>query len=153
MFRCEFVLKYTNMSKNEMLFEFNSLDDKTAKTMNPQVLAFVGDAVYSLYIRQWIVLTDNSKVKDLHSHVTNFVKASGQSNFIEKLLPLFNEDEMSVFKRGRNYKTISTAKNASIIDYKRATGLEAVFGYLYLSGKKERLNEMLSMSIGEKDEG
>ncbi len=141
------------MSKNEMLFEFNSLDDKTAKTMNPQVLAFVGDAVYSLYIRQWIVLTDNSKVKDLHSHVTNFVKASGQSNFIEKLLPLFNEDEMSVFKRGRNYKTISTAKNASIIDYKRATGLEAVFGYLYLSGKKERLNEMLSMSIGEKDEG
>lgn len=136
-----------------MLFEFNSLDDKTAKTMNPQVLAFVGDAVYSLYIRQWIVLTDNSKVKDLHSHVTNFVKASGQSNFIEKLLPLFNEDEMSVFKRGRNYKTISTAKNASIIDYKRATGLEAVFGYLYLSGKKERLNEMLSMSIGEKDEG
>lgn len=141
------------MSENEMLFEFNSLDDKTAKTMNPQVLAFVGDAVYSLYIRQWIVLTDNSKVKDLHSHVTNFVKASGQSNFIEKLLPLFNEDEMSVFKRGRNYKTISTAKNASIIDYKRATGLEAVFGYLYLSGKKERLNEMLSMSVGEKDEG
>lgn len=147
------MLKYTNMSENEMLFEFNSLDDKTAKTMNPQVLAFVGDAVYSLYIRQWIVLTDNSKVKDLHSHVTNFVKASGQSNFIEKLLPLFNEDEMSVFKRGRNYKTISTAKNASIIDYKRATGLEAVFGYLYLSGKKERLNEMLSMSVGEKDEG
>lgn len=141
------------MSENKMLFEFNSLDDKTAKTMNPQVLAFVGDAVYSLYIRQWIVLTDNSKVKDLHSHVTNFVKASGQSNFIEKLLPLFNDDEMSVFKRGRNYKTISTAKNASIIDYKRATGLEAVFGYLYLSGKKERLNEMLSMSIGEKDEG
>ncbi|MBE5739210.1 MAG: Mini-ribonuclease 3 [Clostridiales bacterium] len=136
-----------------MLFEFNSLDNKTAKTMNPQVLAFVGDAVYSLYIRHWIVLTDNSKVKDLHSHVTNFVKASGQSNFIEKLLPLFNEDEMSVFKRGRNYKTISTAKNASVIDYKRATGLEAVFGYLYLSGQRDRLNEILSMSIGEKDEG
>jgi len=139
--------------KKDMLFEFNSLDNKTAKTMNPQVLAFVGDAVYSLYIRHWIVLTDNSKVKDLHSHVTNFVKASGQSNFIEKLLPLFNEDEMSVFKRGRNYKTISTAKNASVIDYKRATGLEAVFGYLYLSGQRDRLNEILSMSIGEKDEG
>lgn len=142
------------MDKNaDMLFEFNSLDNKTAKTMNPQVLAFVGDAVYSLYIRQWIVLTDNSKVKELHSHVTNFVKASGQSNFIEKLLPIFTEDEMAVFKRGRNYKTISTAKNASVVDYKRATGLEAVFGYLYLSGQRDRLNEILSMSIGEKDEG
>lgn len=142
------------MDKNlDMLFEFNSLDNKTAKTMNPQVLAFVGDAVYSLYIRQWIVLTDKSKVKDLHSHVTNFVKASGQSNFIEKLLPIFTEDEMAVFKRGRNYKTLSTAKNASVIDYKRATGLEAVFGYLYLSGQRARLNEILSMSIGEKDEG
>ena len=60
---------------------------------------------------------------------------------------------MSVFKRGRNYKTLSTAKNASVIDYKRATGLEAVFGYLYLSGQRDRLNEILSMSIGEKDEG
>lgn len=136
----------------DMLFEFNSLDNKTAKTMNPQVLAFVGDAVYSLYIRQWIVLSENAKVKELHSHVTNFVKARGQSNFIEKLMPIFNEDEMSVFKRGRNYKTLSTAKNASVIDYKRATGLEAVFGYLYLSGQRDRLNEFLAMSIGEKDE-
>ncbi len=138
---------------NNMLFNFNSLDERTARIQNPQVLAFVGDAVYSLYIRQLIVLNENAKVKDLHSHVTNFVKASGQSNFIEKLLPIFNENEMSVFKRGRNYKTLSMAKNASPIDYKRATGLEAVFGYLYLSGQRGRLNELLSLSIGEKDEG
>ncbi len=136
-----------------MLFNFNSLDEKEARVMNPQVLAFVGDAVYSLYIRQRIVLTSNAKVKDLHSHVTGFVKARGQSNFIEKLLPVFSENEMSVFKRGRNYKTLSMAKNASPIDYKRATGLEAVFGYLYLSGNVARLNELLSMSIGENDEG
>lgn len=138
---------------NNILFNFNNIDEKDARIMNPQVLAFVGDAVYSLYIRQRIVLTSNEKVKDLHSHVTNFVKASGQSNFIEKLLPLFNENEMSVFKRGRNYKTLSMAKNASPIDYKRATGLEAVFGYLYLSGQKDRLNELLDLSVGEKDEG
>lgn len=138
---------------NNMLFNFNNLDERTARVQNPQVLAFVGDAVYSLYIRQLIVLNEKAKVKDLHSHVTNFVKASGQSNFIEKLLPIFNENEMSVFKRGRNYKTLSMAKNASPIDYKRATGLEAVFGYLYLSGQKDRLNELLSLSIGEKDEG
>lgn len=138
---------------NNMLFNLNTLDERTARVQNPQVLAFVGDAVYSLYIRQQIVLSERAKVKDLHSHVTNFVKASGQSNFIERLLPIFNENEMSVFKRGRNYKTLSMAKNASPIDYKRATGLEAVFGYLYLSGQKDRLNELLSLSVGEKNEG
>lgn len=141
------------MEYSNLLFNLNSLDEREARVMNPQVLAFVGDAVYSLYIRQRIVLVSNAKVKDLHASVTKFVNARGQSNFIEKLLPLFTENEMSVFKRGRNYKTLSMAKNASPIEYKRATGLEAVFGYLYLSGNIDRLNELLSMCIGENDEG
>jgi len=90
--------------------------------------------------------------KDLHLQVINFVKASGQSNFIDKLLPLLTETEMSVFKRARNHKTLSQSKNANIIDYKRATGLEALLGYLYLIGNETRLNEILAMSIGEKNE-
>ncbi len=129
------------------------LPEREARIMNPQVLAFVGDAVHSLYIRHWVVLNSQDKVKDLHSHVTDYVKATGQSAFIDRLLPLLNENEMSVFKRGRNYKTISTAKNASVIDYRRATGLEAVFGYLYLSNQRDRLQEFLSMSVGERNEG
>lgn len=134
------------------MFEFNSMDEREARQLNPQVLAFVGDGVYSLYIRQKIVLEDNLQGKDLHLQVINFVKASGQSNFIDKLLPILTETEMSVFKRARNHKTLSQSKNANIIDYKRATGLEALLGYLYLIGNESRLNEILAMSIGEKDE-
>ena len=134
------------------MFEFNSMEEKEARILNPQVLAFVGDGVYSLYIRQKIVLENNLQGKDLHLQVINFVKAAGQSNFIDKLLPMLNDTEMSVFKRARNHRTLSQSKNANIIDYKRATGLEALLGYLYLIGNEQRLNEILSMSIGEKDE-
>ena len=134
------------------MFELGLFDEKTARTLNPQVLAFIGDGVYSLYIRHKIVLDKNIKGKDLHSEVTNYVKAKGQSNFIDTLLPIFSEVELSVFKRARNYKTLSQAKNASIIDYRRATGLEAVLGYLYLIGDKKRLNEILSLSVGVDNE-
>ena len=134
------------------MFELNSMDEKSARLLNPQVLAFVGDGVYSLYIRQKIVLAEDIKGKDLHMQVINYVKASGQSNFIDKLLPKLTEVELSVFKRARNHKTLSQSKNANIIDYKRATGLEAVIGYLYLIGNMDRLNEILSLSIGEKNE-
>lgn len=134
------------------MFEFNSMEEKVARQLSPQVLAFVGDGVYSLYIRQKIVLEDKLQGKDLHLQVINYVKAAGQSNFIEKLLPKLNDIEMSVFKRARNYKSLSQSKNSNIIDYRRATGLEALLGYLYLIGEEKRLNEILAMCIGEKDE-
>ena len=134
------------------MFEFGSIEEKDARIMNPQVLAFIGDGVYSLYIRHRIVLSGNLKGKVLHDEVTNFVKAKGQSNFMDKLLPMLDETEMAVFKRARNHKTLSQSKNSSIIDYKRATGLEALLGYLYLIGNKKRLNEILSFSVGERNE-
>ena len=134
------------------MFNFENLDEKDVRNMCPQTLAFVGDGVYSLYIRQKLIIAGNLKGKELHASATNFVKAKGQSNFIDKLLPIFTEREMEVFKRGRNFKTQSQAKNASIIDYRRATGLEAVLGYLYLTGQTDRLNEILNLSIGERSE-
>lgn len=134
------------------MFDLEKLDNITAKNLNPQVLAFVGDGVYSLYIRQMLISTSKLKGKDLHNEATNYVKAKGQSNFIEKLLPLFNEEELAVFKRARNHKTLSQAKNQNIVDYRRATGLEAVLGYLYLIGNNDRLNEILKLSVGERDE-
>lgn len=134
------------------MFKLNKLEKFEAKNLNPQVLAFVGDGVYSLYIRHKLVSTSSLKGKDLHNSVTNFVKAKGQSNFIDKLLPIFNEEEMAVFKRARNHKTLSQAKNQNIIDYRRATGLEAVLGYLYITGDEDRLNEILELSVGENDE-
>ena len=135
------------------MFDLNNLNEKDAKLLNPQVLAFVGDGVYSLYIRHKMIINNKSSGQRLHSEVINFVKAKGQSNFIDKLLPMFSEEELSVFKRARNHKTLSQAKNANIIDYKRATGLEAVIGYLYLTNQKDRLNELLSYSVGEINEG
>ena len=134
------------------MFDLENLDEKEVKNLNPQVLAFVGAGVYSLYIRHKVVLNEGLKGKGLHERVTNFVKASGQSNFISKLLPLLSSEELQVFKRARNHKTLSQSKNANIVDYKRATGLEALLGYLYLSGKYDRLNEILKISIGEHDE-
>ena len=131
------------------MFELDSLDKKTILDLNPQVLAFIGDGVYSLYIRERLVTTTDLKGVKLHNATTNFVKAVGQSNFIEKLLPMLSEVELRVFKRARNHKTQSVAKNASIIDYKRATGLEALLGYLYLSKEYDRLNEILGMAVGE----
>lgn len=136
------------------MFDFPSMAESDVRIMSPQVLAFVGDGVYSLYIRQKLVLENKHlQGKDLHSSVINYVKAGGQSNFIEKLLPVFTEKEMAVFKRARNYKSQSQAKHASVIDYKRATGLEAVIGYLYLIGDMTRLNEILELSVGENNEG
>ena len=98
------------------------------------------------------IISENIKGKELHSLVTNYVKAKGQSDFIERLLPVLTEDELAIYKRARNHKTLSQAKNANIVDYKRATGLEAVIGYLYLSGKIDRLNEILKLSVGENNE-
>ena len=134
------------------MFKFASMDRVSARNLHPQVQAFVGDGVYSLYIRHRLLLDKNLQGQDLHNAVTNYVKAGGQSQFISKLIPLFTEEEMSVFKRARNHKTLSQSKNASIIDYRRATGLEAVLGFLYLIGDEDRLNELLELSIGEKDE-
>lgn len=134
------------------MFDLIDFTEKDAKLLNPQVLAFVGDGVYSLYVRHKIIASNSFTGQKLHAEVVNYVKAKGQSNFIDKLLPLFTEDEMAVFKRARNHKTLSQAKNANIIDYKRATGLEAVIGYLYLTKQINRLNELLSYSVGEYNE-
>lgn len=134
------------------MFELGTLDEVSARNLNPQVLAFIGDGVYSLYIRHKLMLSSELKGKDLHNQVTSYVKAGGQSNFIATLLPLFTDTEMSVFKRARNHKTLSQAKNAKVVDYRRATGLEAVLGYLYLIGNTDRLNEILKLSIGEVNE-
>lgn len=121
------------------------IDEKTARKSNPQMLAFIGDAVFSLYVRTEVCLFNNVKANELHKLSTDYVKASGQSDFMERLLPNLNEFEMEVYKRARNYKTANIAKNAKVNDYKRATGLEALLGYLYLCGKNERLNEILRM--------
>lgn len=130
-------------------FGLNNLTESEAKLINPQVLAFVGDGVYTMYVRNKVALSSKAKSGELHKQTSAIVKATQQSHIIDRILPLLNDVEKDVFRRGRNYKTHSVAKNASVIDYRRATGFEAVIGYLYLTGKVEKLNEILEVCVKE----
>jgi len=113
------------------------------REMSPLVLAYIGDAVHSLYSREKYALTTTYKPNKLHILVSNEVKAKAQAQMIENLLEKLNQDEKDVFMRARNAHVNSIAKNASKGEYLEATGFEAVIGYLYLTGQRDRLEEIL----------
>ena len=125
------------------MFGIEDIREIDSRNLNPQSLAFVGDAVFSLYIRQMVVLNSELKPNAEHLLSTKYVKAGGQSEIISVIEDMLTEEEMRVYKRARNYKTNNIAKNAKVSDYKRATGLEALLGYLYLSGNHVRLTELM----------
>ena len=120
---------------------------KGANEYSPLVLAYMGDAVYELYIRSMIVSDKNMQVNKLHKEATSYVKAKAQSEIVEKLIPHLTEEELTVYKRGRNAHSYTSAKNADIVDYRRATGFEALIGYLYITGNTERIDEILKIGI------
>jgi len=117
-----------------------------ADEFSPLNLAYLGDAVFSLLARTEIMRNGNIPVERLSKNVSGIVKASAQSKMYHILEPLLSEAELSVMKRGRNAKTKSRAKNASVIDYRLATGVEALFGYLYLAGEYARLIELFNVA-------
>ena len=121
--------------------------DIKVDTLSPLALAFTGDAVFSLYIREMLVCEANRPVGQLHKLSVNWVKAEAQSKGMHAILPLLTEKETEVFKRGRNAHTSHTPKNQSGCDYHYATGFEALVGYLYLKDETERLNELLNEVI------
>ena len=123
---------------------FENMTIEQAKMLSPLSLAFVGDAVYTLYARSKVIQHSDAKNGALHTEATKLVKASGQAEIADAILGLLNEEEMGVFKRARNSKTNSVAKNASIGDYKKATGFEALVGFLYLTGQDERLKFLIN---------
>ena len=122
---------------------FSTIDNRKAKNLSPITLAFVGDAVYSLYIRERLVLSTDYNAGTLQKLTSAEVSAHGQSELVEKLLPLFTEEETDIFKRGRNAKKSTRSKNASVMEYNRSTGFEAVLGYLYLTGQYQRISYLL----------
>lgn len=117
--------------------------------LSPLTLAFVGDTVFDLFVREMLVCQANRSVNKLHKCATEYVKASAQCEIVNKLMPHLTEKEISVFKRGRNAHTNHKAKNATECDYHMATGFEALFGYLYLSGNMERLRELFDLAVSE----
>ncbi len=122
------------------------LTAREAAQINPVTLAFVGDSVYSLYVRERLTLEVGGKSASLQRVAANVVSAQGQSEFLDKVLPLFTEEEADVFRRGKNAKKGSKAKSASHLEYNRSTGFEAVLGYLYLTGQEARIKELLQKS-------
>ena len=121
--------------------------DIKVDTLSPLTLAFTGDAVFSLYIREMLVCEANRPVGQLHKLSVNWVKAEAQSKGMHAILSLLTEKETEVFKRGRNAHTSHTPKNQSGCDYHYATGFEALVGYLYLKDETERLTELLNEVI------
>ncbi len=110
-----------------------------ARQMSPVVLAFVGDAVYTLLVRQSLALSSGYKTGELNKRASEVVSAHGQSGEIARILPLLTEEESEIYHRGRNAKKATKSKHATVGEYARSTGLEAVVGYLYLTGQEDRI--------------
>ena len=128
-----------------------------AKLLNGLSLAYIGDAVYEVYAREYIINKGLNKVKDLHKNVVFYTSGEAQAFIIHKMLNdnFLSEDELLIFKRGRNSHVHSVRKNISIQDYLDATGFEALIGYLHLSNNLDRLKEVINYSLrvrsGEND--
>lgn len=120
-----------------------TLTEKEAQSLNGLVLAYVGDAVQSLYVRHQFAVARDYKAGDLHRMVSATVNAHEQANLAENLFDSLTDVEQSIYLRGRNSKSHHKAKNQSGADYRKATGFEAVLGYLYLTGNTERIHELL----------
>ena len=120
------------------------MDKQKANNVNPIVLAFVGDAVYSLFVREKLTFSSDYKSGVMNKLATEEVNATAQAKFFQEIEGLLNEEEIAIFKRARNAKKTTKAKHASVAEYNVATGFEAVLGYLYLIGDNDRINFILN---------
>ena len=125
------------------------LGEVDLKTLSPLTLAFVGDCIYDLILRTVIVERHNASPNQLHREKSRLAKAPAQAEMAEVLQEHLTQEELAVYRRGRNAKSHTTAKNASVLDYRKATGLEALYGWLYLSQQEERLLQLLRLSLDE----
>ncbi|HIV02455.1 MAG TPA: ribonuclease III [Candidatus Aphodoplasma excrementigallinarum] len=118
----------------------------------PLALAFVGDGVYELYVRTRLMRAGSLQANKLHRLATQYVKAGAQAASVRAILDKLSEEEGAVYRRGRNAKSATVPKNADVAEYRMATGFEALLGYLYLSGRAERLREIMELACGAVEE-
>ena len=118
--------------------------EEVMRQYSPLALAYLGDGVYELLVRDRLIRRKNCPNGTLHREALHFVSAAGQSDGLEAILPLLTEEEETLFKRGRNSDAVGH-RNSDVIQYKRATGLETLFGYLYLTGQADRLTTLFDV--------
>lgn len=139
------------MEKSVNLKEFFNrefgIEEQDIRTYSPLTLAYMGDAIFELVVRTVLVERKNMQPEKLHKAATKIVKAETQALMIELLKEELNEQELSVYRRGRNAKAVTRAKNATMSEYRRATGFEALMGYLYLKGDMERMIRLISLGL------
>lgn len=123
------------------------MEESLVKMYSPLALAYIGDSIYDLMVKKHFVIKSNMQPEKYHKVVTSIVSANAQSAFIDSYMDKLTEKEQAVFKRGRNSSPHTKAKNASLENYLKATGFEAVLGYLYLSEQEDRLKEIIDESI------
>lgn len=126
--------------------QFN-IPDVDVRTYSPLTLAYIGDGIYDLIIRSLVVAKGNTRAGELHRRTSRIVKAQTQAEMIEVILPMLTEEEADIYRRGRNAKSPTMAKNATMSDYRKATGFEALMGYLYLKDEFPRMVELVKAGI------
>ena len=131
----------------DYLKEEMELSDIDIKTYSPLVLAYIGDAIYEIVIRTKVVSMGNAPVNKLHKQSSQLVKAKSQAQILKLLENELSDEEFSIYKRGRNAKSATNPKNTSIVEYRIATGFEALLGYLYLKGNMERIVELIKLGL------
>lgn len=119
------------------------------KSLSPLTLAYIGDTIFDLIVRTKVIERGNAPVNKLHRSASNIVNATAQAAIADMLMPKLTEEEAGIFRRGRNAKPHTSAKNASLTDYRTATGLEALLGWLYLEGRIDRITELVLPVIME----
>ena len=137
---------HTNLIQLKELFH---LEDQDLRSYSPLTLAYIGDGVYELIIRTILVKKGNCPVNRLHKKASSLVKAGAQSAIMEVIEEELTPEELSVYRRGRNAHSPTMAKHATMADYRRATGFEALMGYLYLKEDYTRMLTLVRMGIGE----
>ena len=119
------------------------------RTYSPLTLAYIGDGIFDLVIRSIVVGRGNTRANELHRRTSHIVKARTQAEMVEKLLPQLTEEEKDIYRRGRNAKSPTMAKNATMSDYRKATGFEALMGYLYLTDQFDRILVLVKKGLEE----
>ena len=135
----------------DLIKESFELKEVDIRTYSPLTLAYIGDCVFDLIVRTVVVERGNEPANKLHHKTVTYVKAETQALLIDAMLSDLTEEELGVYKRGRNAKSYTTAKNASVGDYRKATGMEALVGYLYLQNRTERILELLQIGLHKLD--